>query len=137
MFIIVTIICSLYSVLANESANCDCDVLYVKSINALIPYQNFTKQNGVLNGKPYYFSNEGTMIVWHNDYWSYDKYDASLKEWDSTQINVTKPFSFDNMCKRIIQQINYKGTLTHVSSQCLEDNSNCLATQKQEVYGFK
>ena len=85
IFSIVTIIIiySSFSVFGNETDNCDCEVLKVESgtrwVNfkppGLIGNQNFTKQNGTLNGKPYYFSTQKNMISWKSQYWSYDIYD--------------------------------------------------------------
>ena len=88
VFIIVAIICSAYNVFANKSDHCDCDILQVEGPNAdgFIGFQNFTKQTSILNGKPYFFSTQRNMIVWYNQYWSYDKYNGRLKTWEGTKI---------------------------------------------------
>ena len=69
-FIIIAIIYSGCIILAIESANCDCDVLEVKS-NGKIGYQNFTKQIVTLHDKPFYFSKNKHVIYWDNRHWSY------------------------------------------------------------------
>ena len=99
MFIIVAIIYSSYSVLADESNNCDCDILQIYSPDALFDYQNFTKQNATHNGKPIYFSTQKYMISWNNHRWYYEKYNAYSKQFEWRENYVTKSFSFENMCK--------------------------------------
>ena len=64
------------SVIANESANCDCDVLQMNSPDDWFDNQTFTKQNDTRNRKPIYFSTRGNMISWNQHYWSYDKYNS-------------------------------------------------------------
>ena len=103
IFIIVAIVYSSYGALADESDNCDCDVLQIES-NGLIGNQNFTKQIGTLNGKPYYFSSKWYMISWKTGnrvypYWSIDKYNAIYNEFESKQnFTVRKIFTFEDMC---------------------------------------
>ena len=100
-FIILAIIYSSYSVLAKESDNCDCDVLQVNDPDGPIGYQNFTKQNGTLDGKPYYFSTQQNMISWNN-HWFYEVYNPNLVVFESKQLFLTKAevFSFENtMCE--------------------------------------
>ena len=131
MLIIVAIICAL----VNKSDNCDCDVLQVNDPDGLIGYQNFTKQIGDIDGKPYYFSTQRYMIVWYNGYWSYHKYNAHLNKLETnpeTTITTTNVFSFENMCKNVTQEIEYDGRFIFVNSQCMSEtrNSTCSATQK-------
>ena len=111
---------------------CDCDVLEIKDEDSLIGYQNFTKQNGVINGKPYYFSTQRYLIVWYNGNWNYNKYDAQSNKLErKTTITTTKLFSFENMCKNVTQKIEYGGRFIFVTSQCLmRDTSKCSATTK-------
>ena len=93
------------TVLTNGLDNCDCDLLQINDTYGPIGYQNFTKQNGLLNGKPYYFSRQGNMISWRNqyydNYWSYEKYNTSLKMFESTTSYPTQSFSFENKCNDI------------------------------------
>ena len=88
-------------VLANESANCDCDVLQVDDPDGLIGYQNFTKQNETRNGKPIYFSTQRNMIYWNKDYWSVDKYNALSDKFEWSKNYAAKSFSFEKMCKKV------------------------------------
>ena len=60
--IIVAIIYSSYGVLASESGNCDCDVLQINDPDGVIGDQNFTKQNGKLNEKPYYYATMNSLL---------------------------------------------------------------------------
>ena len=126
IFIIVAIIYLSYSVLANESDNCDCDVLQVNDPLGPIGYQNFTKQNGTLNGKSYYFSTKQNMISWNN-HWFYEVYDPNLVMFEPQQLFFKKVFSFENtMCKN--EDTFYNGR--SIKSQCLKDNSYCFATRE-------
>ena len=100
MFIIVVIIYSSYTVLANGSNTCDCDVLQIEGPVGSFGNQNFTKQNDNHNGKPIYFSTQQNMIYWNKSYWSFDKYNASLNKFEWTESYATKSFSFENMCRK-------------------------------------
>ena len=123
--------CTIVLVLANESANCDCDVLQVDDPDGLIGYQNFTKQNQTRNGKPIYFSTQQNMIYWDNQYWSYDKYDADLITFKAgiDKYGLTL-FSNENGCKKTNRSKIQKGIIIYVKSQCLRENRNCSATRE-------
>ena len=107
MFIILTLIYSLYSALANKSGPCDCDVLQINDPGGLIGFQNFTKQSDALNGKPYYISNEKNMISWNGQFWSYDKYNPFNKELEQIKNYSTKLFSFANECNVVKGSTNW------------------------------
>ena len=128
-------------VLANESANCDCDVLQVDDPDGLIGYQNFTKQNQTRNGKPIYFSIQQNMIYWDNQYWSYDEYDAKLETFVTGRDQFSsKFFSNENGCKNTNRSKIQKGIIIYVKSQCLRENKNCSATReltRRFEFGFK
>ena len=100
MAIIVVIIYSSYSVLANES-NCDCDVLQIDDPDGSFGNQNFTKQKTIRNGKPIYFSTQWNMIYWKNYYWSFDKYNVLLDRFEWSKSYAIKSFSFEKMCKNL------------------------------------
>ena len=100
MFIIVVIIYSPYTVLANESNTCDCDVLQIEGPVGSFGNQSFTKQNDDHNGKPINFSTQQDMIYWNKSNWSYDKYNAYLNKFEWTESYATKSFSFENMCRK-------------------------------------
>ena len=100
MFIIVVIIYSPYTVLANESNTCDCDVLQIEGPVGSFGNQSFTKQNDDHNGKPIYFSTQQDMIYWNEHYWSHDKYNAHLNKFEWTENYARKSFSFENMCRK-------------------------------------
>ena len=100
MFIIVVIIYSSYTVLANESNACDCDVLQIEGQVGSFGNQSFMKQNANHNGKPIYFSTQRNMIYWNEHDWSYEKYNASLNKFEWTESYATKSFSFENMCRK-------------------------------------
>ena len=84
--IIVAIIYSCYNILAIESNTCDCDVLQVNDSSGVIGYQNFTKQSGTLDNKPFYFSLKKGLIYSNNGQWSYAIYDdyGELKTYPKT-----------------------------------------------------
>jgi hypothetical protein len=117
----------------SESDNCDCDFLQIIDPDGLMGYQNFTKQDGLYqDGKPYYFSIQQNMIIWYNNYWYYYKYIAHLKLYQPIKIDISKLFSFENMCKNVTRKIHeWKGRSIFVNSQCLRHNSKCLATKEQ------
>ena len=98
MFIILTLIYPFYSVLADKSGPCDCEVLLINNPGGVIGFQNFTKQRDALNGKPYYISNEKNMISWNGQFWSYDKYNLYNMELEQKRNYSTKLFSFANEC---------------------------------------
>ena len=107
MFIIVVTIyqtCSIVS--SEESGDCDCDVLQITGPDGFC--HNFTKQNDILNGKPYYFSMKRNMISWDNEKWSYDKYNSSLKSFVPNQRFKSNFFSFELMCKYATRGIYWK-----------------------------
>ena len=79
MFIIVAITYSSYTVLADESDNCDCNVLQIYDKFGVIGIQNFTKQNNTHNGNPIYFSTLQNMITSNDDHWTYYQYNAAEK----------------------------------------------------------
>ena len=126
-FLILAITYSSYGVLPNEIENCDCDVLQVSG--NLMGNQDFTKQNGNLNGKPYYFSKQQDMIYWDKKYWSFEKYNADLEEFSSSTLKFpgAKLFSFENMCQKL--SASY-GLWT---SSCLRENNNCSATKEFNI----
>ena len=100
LFIIVVIIYSSYTVLANESNTCDCDVLQIEGPVGSFGNQSFTKQNANHNGKPIYFSAKQHVIYWNKFYWSYDKYNTYLNKFEWRENYAEKSFSFENMCKK-------------------------------------
>ena len=135
IFTIVAIIYSSISVLAAKrfpNENCDCDVLQVNETSGVIGNQNFTKQNDTLNGKPYYFSIQRNMLSWDNHYWTYDKYNALTKMFESLQKNYSNyAFSFAHKCKPTkFTFADFAKTGQSLNSQCLKKNSNCLATRE-------
>ena len=144
IFSIVTIIYSSFSVLGNESDNCDCEVLKVESgtrwVNfkppGLIGNQNFTKQNGTLNGKPYYFSTQKNIISWKSPYWSYDIYDDHLKMFTSIKTYPTKVFSFDKNCTNVNWTTIWGYLSIFVKSQCLRENINYCSASKEITKNF-
>ena len=92
IFIIVAIIYSSHTVLAIESDDCPCDVLEVIS-DWLVGTQKFTKQIGILNGKPYYFSTKWNLISWKNGtppYWSLERYNDFSKEFEKIKTFTKK-----------------------------------------------
>ena len=98
------------SVIANENANCDCDVLQISSPVGWFGDQTFTKQNDTRNGKSIYFSTQRNMISWNNHYWSYDKYNGHSEIFESLKNYTTGLFSFDRTCQ--IQNASIKGNIT-------------------------
>ena len=98
MFIILALIYPFYIVLANASGTCDCDVLQINDTSGVIGLQDFTKQNYVLHGKPFYISNQRNMISWNSQKWSYDKYNGHLKKFEPTKDYTARSFSFENNC---------------------------------------
>ena len=100
MFIIVVIIYSSYTVLANESNTCDCDVLQIEGPVGSFGNQIFTKQNANHNGQPIYFSTQQNMIYWNENHWSYDKYNTHLNKFEWRESYSSKSFSFENMCRK-------------------------------------
>ena len=96
-------------VIANESANCDCNVLKITSPVGWFGNQTFTKQNYIRNGKRIYFSTQRSMISWNNHYWSYDKYNAHLEIFESLKNYSTNLFRFERMCQ--IKDVTLKGNI--------------------------
>lgn len=137
LFIIVAFIYFSYGVSANDfvrfpNDNCACDVLQVIGPDSLFGKQNFTKQNGTLNGKPYYFSTQRNMISWNNEgeNWSYDKYNKAIKELEFIQKFDKGVFTFDQHCKNNTWKVTWNQKKTDIHSQCLTDTSMCSATKK-------
>ena len=134
--IIVAIIYSCYNILAIESTKCDCDVLQVNDPNGVIGYQNFTKQNRTLNGKPFYLSMKQHMIYWNNDnHWCYDFY-LHQQEFCILGIYDKDIFSLESICKNsnwtgLPQGPFLNGSLT---TKCLKsslrNNNICSATKE-------
>ena len=56
----------LQCILANESQNCNCEILQIYNSENPSLYHNFSKQAGEINGKPFYFSIKSRMIHWSN-----------------------------------------------------------------------
>ena len=132
MFIIVAIIYHNCAIVSSQSSivpriNCDCDVLQITTFGFS---SNFTKQNGLISRKPYYLSMKQTLISWNNQKWSYNKYDSKLKRFMPKIKFNTNFFSFENMCKNVTKELNWKGKNIDITSQCLRHNSNCLATNE-------
>ena len=100
MFIIVVIIYSSYTVLANGSNTCDCDVLQIEGPVGSFGNQSFMKQNANHNEKPIYFSTQQNLIYWNEHDWFYEKYDGHLNKFEWTESYARKSFSFENMCRK-------------------------------------
>ena len=113
----------------SESHNCDCDVLQINDPYGSIGNQNFTRQNGTYNEKPYYVSGQWNMISWNNHFWSYDTYNSKFKMIESSKIHSPNIFSFEHMCKNVTKKVFWNGRI--VKSRCLRDNllrnRNCSA----------
>ena len=127
IFVILAITYSSYTVLADESDNCDCNVLqiYDKFNSSGIGIQNFTKQNDTHNGNPIYFSTQRNMLTSNDKFWTYYQYNAIEKMFEKKQTYSRENFfSFEEKCKNI--------TLRYLSaiSLCLRDNSNCSGTRE-------
>ena len=126
--IIVAIIYSYYSILAIESNTCDCDVLQVNDSSGVIGYQNFTKQSGTLDNKPFYFSLKKGLIYSNWSKWSYAIYDdyGELKTYPKTN------FSLESICKNATWTFGWSN---NVHTRCLKDNSKstCSATREFTV----
>ena len=134
MFIIVAIIYSSYTVLANESGRCECNVLQIRDSYGLIGIQNFTKQNGTYLGNPYYFSTKQNMISSYNEYWYYRQYNATEKKFELRQKYSKEDFfSIENKCKN---ETKKSGKYISAISRCLRDNSDCSGTIEL-FYNFK
>ena len=145
MFFIVTIIYYTCTIVSGNSVrksdSCDCDVLEIDDPDPdLIGYQNFTKQNQTINGKPIYFSIQQNVISWYYEVWHYEEYDANI-EFFRPRFKYDPPFfSFENPAKNGCK--NATGTVSphKVKSRCLRDNSNCSGTRELThnlTYGFK
>ena len=94
--------------------NCDCDVLQINSPVGLFGNQSFTKQNDTRNGEPIYVSRQRNMISWNNHYWSYDKFNANSKMFESLKNYSTNLFSFEGMCQIKVVSVTLKGNIiTH------------------------
>ena len=129
--IIVAIIYSYYNILAIESNTCDCDVLQVNDSSGVISYQNFTKQSGTLDNKPFYFSLKKGVIYSKDEQWSYAIYDDSkgfveLKTYPKTF------FSLESICNNETWTLGWPNK---VHTRCLKDNSKntCSAIREFTV----
>ena len=115
---------------------CDCNVLQVNESDDLMGNQNFTKQNGTWNGKPFYFSMQQGRISWNIYYWSYDIYHENLKRFVPGHHYNEEIFSLKTVCKggRIgkIQRVQREKTFL-IKTQCLRDNNNCSAEKELAV----
>ena len=130
----------MHNALANENNNCDCDILQIESgvpwipgykPHGLIGNQNFTKQNGTINGKPHYFSTQQSIISWKGQYWSYDIYDDHLKMFTAIKTYPTHVFSFEKDCTNVTWTTTWGYLSIFVKSQCLTENINhCSATKE-------
>ena len=132
-FYIVAIIYSCYSFIVTESANCDCDVLEVKS-NCVIGNQNFTKQSGTLYDKPFYFSMEKCVIYWFEDHWSYAVHIDSNIRFRQKQEYEMKIFSIANICKNRTWTSSPKDLAnTFLNTRCLRDNNICSVPRELAI----
>ena len=126
MFIIMAIIYSSHTVLANESDTCECHVLQIRDPYALIGIQNFTKQNDTMFGNPYYFSTKQNRIASNNEYWVYHQYNATEKKFELIKKYSKEDFfSIENKCKN---ETKKSGKYISAISRCLRDNSDCSGT---------
>ena len=138
MFIIVAIIYHSCAIVSSESnnvsiVNCDCDVLQITSPSFSV---NFTKQNGLISKKPYYFSMRRNLISWSKQKWFHYKYNSEMEMFYIIQQLNENFFSFEKTCKNVTRGMNWKGKDINITSQCLRHNSKCLATKELNWYRF-
>ena len=148
MFFIVTIIYHTCTIVSGNSVHksdiCDCDVLQIDDPDGVIGYQNFTKQNQTLNGKPIYFSIQQNIISWYYTVWHYEEYDANWELFRPRFTYNSPFFSFENPpkngCKNASGTVFPHKVKTLVKSRCLRDNSNRSGTRELTnnlTIGFK
>ena len=140
MFIIVAIIYHTFEIVSGvqpfipsgikESYNCHCDVLQVNDPDGYIGNQNFTRQDGTLNEKPYYTSTKKDVIYWSTHQWVYDKYNDYISKYYDR-----KSFSFENECKNISRTITSNGHSTTWTNLCWRES--CSAATKDLTREFK
>ena len=126
MFIIMAIIYSSHTVLANESDTCECHVLQIRDPDGSIGVQNFTKQNDTMFGYPYYFSTKQNMISSDNKYWYYGQYNDTEKKFGprkkylkkiSLVLKTSAKTKSSKMRGTIISLINVKSCLLILKKQ--------------------
>ena len=130
--LIVAVIYSSYTVLADESERCDCNVLQIYDRFGVIGIQNFTKQNNIHNGNPIYFSTLRNMITSNDNKWTYYQYNAAEKMFDRIRTYSKQNFDsfekFKNKCKN---KINNTTRYISAISLCLRDSSNCSGIREE------
>ena len=113
----------------SESNNCDCDVLQINDPYGVIGNQNFTRQNGTYNEKPYYVSSQWNVISWYRHRWSYYTYNPKFIIIEPNETDITNLFSFEDMCKGVTIDIFWNRRI--VKSQCLiSQTRNCSANKE-------
>ena len=125
LFDIFAIICFCYLVHADESAECDCDILQIYSEDDPNKYYNFTKQWDKEVEEWFFFSIEHHLRWWNND---------SNKH--QSQHYHRNPVSCQNISQKLSLKFPWPANESKVlESQCLQDNK-CLAS-KENVTGKK
>ena len=128
MFKFFVIICFCSFALAEESSECDCDILQIHSEDNPNKYYNFTKQWDEEVKLYFYFS-----IEHHFKQWSHklNRYENLTEIHRNHQMN---PISCQNGSQELVLQSPWPENESKVfESKCLKDNK-CLAS-KEDVRG--
>ena len=120
MFKFFVIICFCSFALAEESSECDCDILQIHSEDDPKKYYNFSKKWDIEGEQSFYFSIEHHLMLWNNISNKYENASYQIRKHHLSCPNVSQKF---------ILKFPWPGNESKVfESQCLKDNK-CLANK--------
>ena len=124
MFKFFVIICFCSFALAEESSECDCDILQIHSEDDPNKYYNFTKQWDEEEEEYFYFSIEHHLKQWRHELNKYINFK------DTDRNHLRNPISCQNGSQKLILESPWQENESKVfEAQCLKDNK-CLASEE-------
>ena len=126
VFTTFVLFCSYHNSSAQESKNCECDILQISKSGKIT---NFTKQSGKINGRPFYFSITDYQedIVWWNhtaSSWMFQKYFEGREVW-TTRLEVKQDIDCPNFSNTTSWAVHPQANNGEIKSRCLPDKSKC------------
>ena len=125
IFTIIVLICFYHKSSAQESEKCECDIFQLsKNLENIYEITNFTKQSGVINGRPFYYSitDEEEKILW----WNVTARSWMLQGFKSFAGGATISINEDIDCPNFSNTLLSKGSNDgEIKSSCLTDTNKC------------
>ena len=127
IFTIIVLICFYHKSSAQESEKCECDIFQLsKNFREKNSYEltNFTKQSGVIDGRPFYYSitDEEEKILW----WNVTAGSWMLQGFKSFAGGATISINEDIDCPNFSNTLLSKGSNDgEIKSSCLTDKNKC------------